>query len=150
MLDNNSTVHYYFAHQEFKKSLEDALQHFGTSFSDYDGVFANVGNDPIMPTTSVINAAQNLDEAGVPLFWLSTYDGEGDVQAWSAEDRQAFDDASARYIPVHNMMNTMGRFTRGVAEDRDDDHFCLPGPPNEVGLLALKLIWAVHIEGRSV
>lgn len=148
-MSNNATVHYFFAHREFNKSLEDSLHFFGTSYDEYDAIFANVGNSPIMHTPRVLKVARQLDQIGIPLLWLSTYDGEGDVRAWSSEDRLAFSTAGARYIPVHDMISTLSRFTMGVVEGGNDDHFCLPGPPNELGLLALRLIWALHIDGRD-
>lgn len=142
-LSNDAVIHYWFAHLEGNKSVQHAFQEFGNSLSDYDVVVANVGNEPPMPAQRVISDAQVLHQAGIPLIWLSTYDGGGAVQDWTDDERRAFDEAGAKYIPVHDMVETLGDFTRGVAEHNDDEHFCLPGPPDELGLLVLQLIRAL-------
>lgn len=145
-LDNKATVHYWFAHHEKNKSVEHAFAEFGTSVSDYDFIVANVGNDPIMHIDRAVSTARSCHDVGVPFLWLQTYDGAGDIREWSTEDRQAFMDAGGKHVPVHDMMANMTHFTRGVAEGQEDSHFCLPGPPNELGRLVLQLIWALYEE----
>lgn len=149
-LENNATIRYWFANQEGNKSVDHAFTEFGTSVSDYDIIVANAGNDPTMPSDRVVSAARHFHDAGVPFLWLTTFDGGGDVREWNTEDQKAFLDAGGKHIPVHDMMASMVPFTRGVAEDREDNHFCLPGPPDELGRLILQLIWALYEDsGRS-
>lgn len=141
--ENNGTLHYWFADQERNKSVEDALESFDKPATHYDAIVANAGNEPVMDTEHVVSAAEFFHQAGVPFLWLTTYDGVGDIRSWDAEDRQAFEAANGKHIPVHEMMESMGIFTRGVVETMNDDHFCLPGPPDELGLLILQVIWAL-------
>lgn len=124
--------------------MEHAFQGFGTSVSDYDVVVANSGNEPVMDIEHVIASAQHLHRVGVEFLWLTTYDGVGDVRDWELDDQEAFMSAKGNLVPVHDMMETMGNFTMGAATASEDEHFCLPGPPDELGLLVLQLIWALH------
>ena len=124
--------------------MEHAFQEFGTSVSDYDVVVANSGNKPVTDTEHVIASAQLFHRVGVKFLWLTTYDGVGNVRDWELDDQEAFVAAKGNLVPVHDMMETMEDFTVGAALGSHDEHFCLPGPPDEVGLLVLRLIWALH------
>lgn len=130
--------------------MERALEEFDTSGGDYDVVVANVGNDPKMQVEHVVSAAQYFDRAGAQFLWLTTYDGAGDIRDWGIENRQAFLSANGKHIPVRDMMESMVNFTRGVAQNVDDPHFCLPGPPNELGILVLQVLRALVTERRRV
>lgn len=147
--DNDVTVHYWFANTESNKTVEHAFEKFGVSVSDYDVVVANSGNKPPMETENVIASAQHFHRVGVEFLWLTTYDGVGDVRDWELDDQEAFVAAKGNLVPVHDMMESMGNFTRGAAKRSEDEHFCLPGPPDELGLLVLQLIWAL-VEGAPV
>lgn len=140
------TVHYHFANNDNNKSVEQALEDFDTSFADYDFIIANAGNTPRMHTDRAVRAAQLSHDAGASFIWLTTYNGIGDVGKWTAEDRQAFAAANVTYIPVHDMMESMINFTTGVAKGTQNTHFCLPGPPDELGVFLLELIWALYSE----
>lgn len=118
--------------------------------SDYDVVVANSGNKPVMDTKRTVASAQHFHQVGVPFIWLATYDGVGNINDWEFGDREAFLAAKGNHIPVNNMMETMSNFTMGAELGSDDDHFCLPGPPDEVGLLILQLVWALTERMPSV
>lgn len=69
--------------------------------------------------SETLRAAGQLKEAGVPLFWLSAYMGEGDVGAWLPEQQDEFWGHGARFIPVHRMAETVQYLTRvGVCMTR--------------------------------
>ncbi|CBJ26872.1 hypothetical protein Esi_0048_0094 [Ectocarpus siliculosus] len=144
--DNGAAIHYHFAHKEENKRFEDALQYRGTEYSSYDAVVGNLGNDPRMEVSEVLRVANLLKEEGVPLFWTSAYEGEGDVGAWLPEEQALFWDSGARFVPVHRMVKSLKYLTKGVVEGENNPHFCMPGPPNEIGILLLEMAWAVYAE----
>ena len=161
---NGATVHYYFAHHDENKSVWDAVpfHHQVPYWSHYDAVFANSGNHPYMSEESVLISAFELQQAAVPFFWLSQYDGAGDINEWEASKVSRFHESGARYVDVRSMTHGLRSLTRGAVESGEktkesnaeddrfvehaggDPHFCLPGPPDEMALLLLKLMWAVH------
>ncbi|CAN0123542.1 unnamed protein product [Ectocarpus fasciculatus] len=110
--DNGAAIHYHFAHKEENKRIEDALSYRGTEYSSYDAVVGNLGNDPRMEVSEVLRSARRLKEEGVPLFWTSAYEGEGDVGAWLPEEQAEFWDSGARFIPVHRMVESLGYLTK--------------------------------------
>lgn len=168
---NGAVAHYHFAGGEADKSIADALPFHDDvaevadaarsrsngcrRWSYYDAVFANSGNAPAMSEASVLASALELQEASVPFFWLSTFDGTGDIGGWREHDRSAFRNSGARYVNISAMALGLGSLTKGGVEDlRDpvgepDEHFCLPGPPDEMGLLLLKIMWAVRGENSE-
>eukprot|EP00752_Nemacystus_decipiens_P014381 g12791.t1 len=143
--ENGAVLHYHFANDEEHKSIDDALEIHGTDFSDYDAVFANLGNPPRMKAPMVLTAAGRLKEAGVPFFWLSDFEGKGDVLAWRPEEQEEFWACGARFVPVHRMVDSLEYLTKGFVEDEPNHHFCLPGPPTEIGILLLRMTWALHV-----
>lgn len=145
-LRNKAIVHFWFAGDDRNKSIEHAFQEFGTSVADYDVIIANAGNKPPMETEHVVSSAQHFYRANVSFLWLTTYDGEGDIRNWTDEDQQAFVAANGKHVPVHRMIKSVTNFTRGFVEGTNDEHFCLPGPPNELGRVVLQLIWALQNE----
>ncbi|CAM9162932.1 unnamed protein product [Scytosiphon promiscuus] len=146
LFNNGAILHYHFAHVENNKQVEDALKVHGTKFSDYDAVVANPGNKPNMEVAEVLRVASVLQDQGLPLFWMSSYEGVGDVAGWLPEEQEAFWASGARFIPVHRMVESLQFLTKGVVEDEHNPHFCMPGPPNEIGVLLLKMAWALHDE----
>lgn len=79
-------------------------------------------------------------------MWLSTYTGKGSIESWPSDDRNAFAAANGKYLAVCNVMKDVEDFTLGAVEHKVDEHFCLPGPTSELGVLVLHLIWALHDE----
>lgn len=144
--ENKAVLHFNFAHKEDEKRIEDALRVHGTKFSDYDVVIANLGNEPRMKTSELLRSAIKLQHVGVPLFWLSAYEGEGDIRDWPSSEQDAFRESGARFLPVHDMVESLAYLTKGVVEGENNPHFCMPGPPNEIGILLLKIAWAMYEE----
>lgn len=147
-LDDNTVIHYFFAAENVNKSIDIALSQFGTSPEDYDFAVFNAGNIPAMPADEALASAQRIHEAKGSFVWLATYDGKGDVRSWSPEQQQAFLATDAKFIAVNSMMESVVDFTRGAVEGISDSHFCLPGPPDELGLLLRQVIWALSFERR--
>lgn len=152
MFANGAILHYYYAGGDKHKHVSDALPHFSvTSLSYYDAVFANNGNGPMMQPPQVLASAVELKDASVPFFWLSTYDGRngrfGDVDGWNKKDRARMDGLGVNFIRVGAMALGLDHLRKEVVEPQSGDpHFCLPGPPTEMSLLLLKLVWALHFE----
>lgn len=157
-MTNDAVIHYYFSGGDVNKSIGDALSyHNSASWSDYDAVFANSGNPPVMLGEAVLTSAFELRNASVPFFWLSAYDGVGDINGWEASDALRFHESGARYVDISTMARGLRSMTKGAIEEHSksesfsnrfgDPHFCLPGPPDEMALLLLKLMWALHLEG---
>lgn len=156
-MTNGAIVHYYFSGSDKNKSIADALSHHNNaSWSDYDAVFANGGNTPMMQPESVLTSAFELQNASVPFFWLSAYDGYGDISRWEESNVLLFHESGARFVDVGTMARGLRSLTKGAIEEHStsdifqkrfgDVHFCLPGPPDEMGLLLLKLVWAAYQE----
>lgn len=142
---------YYFAHRQLNKSVIDGLEMFGQSASHYSMAFVNSGNHPRMEHASVLEAARLFNEAGVPFFWVTTYDGgTNNVRNWNEESQEEFFGANGRQISVHSMTRGTEEFLQRAAEGNTDPHYCLPGPPNEMARLVLKIAWAVEIERDGV
>lgn len=150
LFENGAIVHYYFAGPEPNKSIKDALlQHGNVSLSYYDAVFANNGNGPIMTVDATCETAFELQALSVPLFWLSTFRGQGSINMWNDAQKAQFTQSGARFINVGHMLFGLSNFTKGAIEDRVDPHYCLPGPPDELGFLLLKIMWALYQEERA-
>lgn len=118
--------------------------------SSYDVVFMNAGNSPSLSTQMAIKSAIQVQAAGTPFFWLSTYDGVGRMLQWSHDEKTRFFASRARYVDIHSMMRGMQAWTKGAVEGIDDPHYCLPGPPNEIAVLLLQIVWAVFEESKGV
>ncbi|CAM9726063.1 unnamed protein product, partial [Pylaiella littoralis] len=82
------------------------------------------------------------------LLWVSHYDGNGDVASWTSEEQAEFWNSGARFLPVHRMVEGLEYLTKGVVEGETsgNPHFCMPGPPNEIGILVLRVAWSLHDE----
>lgn len=139
---NGASIHFYFAHKEIHKRIEDALDVHDTAFGDYDVVFANPGNKPHMDPSVLLDSALELQQAKVPLVWFSAYEGEGDIREWDVDQQRKFADLDAKFLPVHDMVKDFGNLTKGFIESERNPHFCMPGPPDEIGVLLLKLVWS--------
>ena len=146
---NGAILHFYFAHMEKNKSIERALRsHDNVPWSYYDAVFANSGNPPRLSEESVLATAFELQNASVPFFFLSSYAKDDKaVSEWEEHNRVLFHASGARYVDIRIMTHGLTSLTRGAVEPpKRDGHFCLPGPPDQIGLLLLKIMWAVHQE----
>lgn len=149
LFENGATAHYTFANAQPNKGLADALHgHGNEDLSSYDAVFMNHGNLPAMSSDLAVATAIKVQGAGAQFFWLSTYEGGGGFNKWPESQRVRFIESGAKYFDVGCMMRGMQPWTRGRAEGGTDPHFCLPGPPNEVAVLMLQLMWAVHDRAR--
>ena len=62
--------------------------------------------------SETLRVAGRLKEVGVPFFWLSAYEGEGDIAAWPPEEQQEFWDSGARFLPVHRMLESLRYLTK--------------------------------------
>lgn len=117
----------------------------GTGFEDYDVVIGNAGNSPSVLPEELLRSANVLKEEGVALIWLSTYDGEGNIEHWSEDQRERFKESGAKFVPIHRMVESLTYLTKAVIEsEKHNPHFCMPGPPNEIGILLLKAMWAMR------
>lgn len=149
---NEAELHFYYAGVDKNKKIGDALKHHGgLPFSDYDAVFANRGNPPAMTAESVLESALQIQNAGTQLFWLSTYEGGGDMKKWSNDDINRFAESGAKFFGVGDMVRGVSMWRKGSRQPqiaKNDVHFCMPGPPDEIALLLLKILWAFHRENE--
>lgn len=53
-----------------------------------------------------------LKELGIPLIWLSVYEGFGDVARFTSAEQAEFWDSGARFLPVHRMVEDVGYLTK--------------------------------------
>ncbi len=149
-MTNGAILHYHYSGNNAQKSIREPLPYHGNpAWSYYDAVFANSGNPPAMSEESAVASAIEVRNAGVPFFWLSNYDGVGDIGGWNESSRIRFHESGAIFVNISAMALGLGSLTAGTIEDRmqgdqKDPHFCLPGPPDEMGLLLLKIMWAVR------
>ena len=138
-------MHYTFAHTQQNKGLDHARHgHEMDADSTYDAVFMNAGNDPPLDTERAIELAIEVQASGSQFFWLSTYDGVGSISEWTRDERVRFFESGALYIDVQCMMQGMKAYTAGAVEGGGDGHYCLPGPPNEIAVLLLKILWTMY------
>lgn len=145
---NGAALHYYFANHEEDKCIDHALEPHGTSFSDYDLVFANPGNLPSMNPASVLASARSMKQAGVTLVWMSSYQGLGEPGEYFGEAGQLeeFRELGIRFLPVHEIVKAVTSFEKGKVEGGSDSHFCLPGPTNELSLFFAQVIWSALVD----
>lgn len=141
-------VHYVFAHTQEDKHIESSLHyHTATSMSYYDVVVANAGNPPYMNQSSLLQSAVKMQNEGVQLLWLSEYDGAGDIGDWNTSEKTRLADSGTMFLPVHYMVRGVEQWTKGFVDGGvmdGDPHYCLPGPPDQIGLLLLRILWALH------
>ena len=143
--ENGASAHYTFAHHQHNKGLEDALrEHRNETLSSYDAVIMNQGNPPSMNSDVAVTTAVEVQNSGAQLVWLSTYEGGGHINLWPESQKVSFIESGAKFLDVHRMARGMKSWTKGKVEGGKDSHFCLPGPPNEIAVLMLKLLWALH------
>ena len=149
-MTNEAILHYHYSGNNENKHVREALRfHGNVSWSYYDAIFANSGNHPAMSEESAVQSAIEIQDAGVSFFWLSNYDGVGAMSEWKESNRLRFHESGARYVDISAMTSGLDALTKAKVEHLEHDpHFCLPGPPDEMGLLLLKIMWAVH-EGYS-
>lgn len=123
----------------------------GNAYEDYDVVFANAGNPPTLSPTSMLASAWTIKQAGVRLIWTSSYGGGEDPKTYFTKEQQkTFNDLEVSYLPVHRMVEGLDRYTKGSVEGDPDSHFCMPGPPNEIAIFMLQLVWSHMAEQASV
>lgn len=143
--ENGATAHYTLSHRQGNKGLQDALrEHKNGTLSSYDVVFMNVGNAPHVSSAAALATAIEVQNAGAQFVWLSTYQGLGGPGKWPESQRESFNESGAKYLDVGSMMRGMNSWTIGKVEGGRDSHFCLPGPPNEIAVLMVKLLWAMY------
>lgn len=144
---NGATLHFYFDGTTHK-DIANALQAHGTTFADYDMLFANRANAPVLNSKSLLSSARYLKEVGVPFFWMKTYEGHGLPDTYCKEkgDSKEFKHLGVKVIPVHQIMKDVKNFTKGQVEGVVDNHFCMPGPSNEVSLFLMQIIWSAWLE----
>ena len=143
---NGAVVHYSFAHTQENKGLEQAQHGRGMDAVTYDAVFMNAGNDPPLNAERAVELAFEVQASGSQLVWLSTYNGVGSISEWTRDQQVRFFETGALYIDVQCMMQGMEAYTVGAVEGGGDSHYCLPGPPNEIALLLLKIMWTIDGE----
>lgn len=139
---NGATLHYFFAGNQANKSIDQALEAQRLGMHYFDVVFANAGNRPTMSANAMLASAEATQRAGVPFFWLSTYDGVGALDAFlSMDQKSSFQSLGARFIDIQDMVTEVHNYTKGELEGSTDPHFCMPGPTNEINLLLMQLVW---------
>ena len=144
LFDNGAVVHFQFSNTEKMKGLADARKRHGMEdLSSYDAVFVNPGNNPPISAKKAVEIALEVQAAGTQFFWLSTYSGSGQISKWSKHQRARFYESGALYVDISCMARGMKSWTKGRVEGESDGHFCMSGPPNEIALLLLKLVWAM-------
>lgn len=145
-MTNGATVHYYYAGSDRNKSIRDifAVHNPTPHWCHYDAVIANSGNPTYLSAESALTSAFELQQAAVPFFWLSEYDGVGDINGWEVNKTARFHESGAKFVDISSMTSGLRSLTKGAVESKKDPHFCLPGPPDEMAVLILKLMWAVH------
>ena len=147
LFDNGALVHFQFSGTQDTKGLTDARKMHGMQdLSSYDAVFVNSGNNPPIGAKKAVEIALEVQAAGTQLFWLSTYNGGGQISNWSKNERSRFHESGALYVDIACMARGMNSWTKGDVEGVTDGHFCMPGPPNEIALLLLNIIWAMFEE----
>lgn len=62
--------------------------------------------------SETLRAAGRMKGAGVPFFWLPTYEGGGGIGAWPPEEQAEFWDSGARFVPVHRMVESLTYLTK--------------------------------------
>lgn len=143
-------LHYFFAHTQEDKHIESSLHYHGTtSMSYYDVVIANAGNPPYLNRSSLLHSVLEMQNKGVQLIWLSEYDGAGDIGSWDTSEKIQLADAGTMFLPVHYMVRGVEQWTIGFVANGamgGDPHYCLPGPPDQIGLLLLRILWALYDE----
>ena len=142
-------VHYVFAHHQNDKQIESGLLSHNTSLSYYDVVVANSGNDPHINRSSLLQSAVKIQNEEVQLIWLTDYSGTGDISGWEASEKTQLAGTGTMFLPVHYMVRGLGQWTKGFVVDgviNGEKHYCLPGPPDHMGLLMLRVMWALYEE----
>lgn len=140
-------MHFTFSDQSRTKSLKEARNSHGSGdLASYDVIVANEGNPPRLTSSEAVEMALQAQAARAQLFWLTTYAAGGDVGKWKEQDRERFVGSGAKHVDVGCMSQGMYGWTIGAVKNSPDDHFCMPGPSDEIAVLLAQLMWAVHEE----
>ena len=143
--ENGATVHFTFSDRNRGKRLKhEQIEHGNEPLSSYDAVIMNSGNPPRMKSSVALAGAIEVQNAGAQFVWLSEYGRGTGIDSWPEDEREAFYESGAKFLDVNRMVTGLKYLTKGKVEGSGDPHFCMPGPPNEIAILVLQLMWAVH------
>lgn len=151
---NGASVHYRFSDQTvLHKNIDTEIAYMGLDSANVDVVISNAGNGENMPFWSLRKAAKGMLGSGKLILWLSTfYNGRG---IYTGSQSKTLADLGVVQFDLSMMMRTslqpIRELSCHVVESRQDDtHYCMPGPPDELGILLARIVWAHFLQRQKV
>lgn len=146
VFDNGAAVTYLFSDTE-SKSYNKLISQVRV-IREGDIFVINNGNMPKMGQEEILETAKEIKHSGGKLFFLSSYYyNTSHLDFWTKENKKKLKEYDVTYLDVTCMTNGIHDWRKSEIEGGEKDtHFCLPGPPNEIAFLLLRLIWAYTTE----
>ena len=140
VFDNGAAVKYMVADRQYK-DYDDLITQVRV-IREGDIFFINSGNMPTIGVEEILKIAEEIHSSGAKLFFLSNY-YYNPFTFWTNENKKKLEEYNATYLNITCITNGIYDWRKGEVEGGEPDgHFCLPGPPNEIAFLILRLIWA--------
>lgn len=152
---NGASLHYRFSDQTLHhKDIDNEIAYMGLNPDKVDVVIANMGNGEIIPFSSLSKSARRMQESGKLILWLSTF-YNGRVGIYAGPRGKALADLGVVQFDFSMMMRdslqAVKELSCKVVENRSQDtHYCMPGPPDELGILLARMVWAHFVQQQKV
>lgn len=141
VFDNDSAVKFIVSHTESNKGYDKLISQVRV-IREGDIFFMNSGNMPYISVEEVLKIAKEINYYGAKLFFLSNY-YYNPLVFWTNDNKKKLEEYNVTYLNITCMTNGIYDWRKSEVEGGElDGHFCLPGPPNEMAFLILRLIWA--------
>lgn len=129
------------------KNIDRQIEILNLDPGSIDVVVANCGNGTPLTYESLLSTAQGFSGSGTLIIWLTTYTGSG---KFNEDEMHTLEALGVVQVDLGVMLSDRRAEELRVAtvEEKPDGHYCLPGPPDEVSILILQIIWAYFHEQR--
>lgn len=127
------------------KQIEREMRSMGLDPTDVDVIISNSGNGEKMTFESLRTTAQNFRGSGKLILWLSNYFHV--TSLFEGQQARTLADLGVVQFDMSKVMrHTLHPNEKSycqVVENRQlDTHYCMPGPPDELGILLARMVWA--------
>ncbi|CAM9315731.1 unnamed protein product [Sphacelaria rigidula] len=153
-LRNGASIHYKFSDEHImSKNILREIASMGLDLVDVDVVFSNGGNGKEMSFKDLHESARALKESETLLVWLSKFYNRNTI--YTGPRGKALRDIDVIQFDMSTMMRThlkpVKEFSHRFVEGRaGDTHYCMPGPPDELGILFARIVWAHFLRQQDV
>lgn len=148
---NGASWHYQYAQDDnvgVQKSVDDRIGYFSVDPENIDVIVANHCNGRPLTYASLLTTAQRFAGSETLIIWLTAYDGVGKFSEEKMETLRALGVVQVDLSVMMSDPRLIELSCLAVQKIPRDSHYCLPGPPDEISILILRIIWA-HFQEQS-